>query len=198
MNAAEIVTAIASLFIALATTLIALAALGIAVWQGAETRRHHRNAARPWLQFHVELSTKSSLFGVHLQNKGVAPARVTGFTVELDGSKLDADWQALWIALFDKLGGASDWLEWVKATSINPGGCHISVGETLPVISAFGPRLTPGQLESFHGLLERAVLTVEYQSVYGEEFKSNTAGMIPDPLNRFGACGEEAHPRRQK
>src|ERR1051325_6864496 len=80
--------------IGIAATIIAISALIVSIWQGAETRRHNRLAFRPALAFGVEENSTDS--GIYLYNSGNGPALIKRFAVYVDGQPVQGIGSKMW------------------------------------------------------------------------------------------------------
>ncbi|HKK08896.1 MAG TPA: hypothetical protein VKA44_08435, partial [Gemmatimonadota bacterium] len=74
------------------TTLIAAAAIGLAAWEGLETRRYDRLSVRPRLQAGADVGGDSADHYVRfsVENTGLGPAVIRRFTIYLDGAPAGA------------------------------------------------------------------------------------------------------------
>jgi hypothetical protein len=57
-----------------AEALIALSALGLAIWQGMVQRLHNRLSVKPHLVFHRNVQNDSPQIAILLTNSGIGPA----------------------------------------------------------------------------------------------------------------------------
>ena len=96
---------------AIAALIVAAAALGTAVWQGLETRRHQRLSVAPALVFEWNDSENFDFVGLKLSNQGTGPGLVGPFHIFVDGEQvLDGRWETA----IQRLGidDDDDWVEW--------------------------------------------------------------------------------------
>jgi hypothetical protein len=70
--------------VAICAVVIALASLGVSVWQAHVTRQHNRHSVRPVLQLHRGVH-EGARSGIKLVNVGLGPAVVVSTRVTLDG-----------------------------------------------------------------------------------------------------------------
>lgn len=75
----------------LLTLLIAFAAIGLAVWEGAENRRHNRLSVQPRLGAQVDAGRAADTEYVRMsvESTGLGPAVVKAFRIYLDGEPQD-------------------------------------------------------------------------------------------------------------
>ncbi|MFE5046776.1 hypothetical protein ACFRAI_10525 [Streptomyces sp. NPDC056637] len=70
--------------VAVCAIVIALASLGVSVWQAHVTRQHNRHSVRPVLQLHRGIHD-GARSGIKLVNVGLGPAVVVSTRVTIDG-----------------------------------------------------------------------------------------------------------------
>ena len=169
----EIITAVAS-------SIIALCALALSIWQGMQARKHSRISFRPHLTTWVHNEHEKGKYVIELLNNGLGPALIENFTIKVDGKIISGEGtepieKALAIlfpneqfnAHYAYLGkkhamGAKD-----KCIFIMIQFC----GENLPSSEYVEHKMNRGDLE------------VGYDSFYGEKFIFNTANERPKKLN---------------
>lgn len=72
-------------WISIAAVVIALSAMGVAIWQGYLSRKHNILSVRPRLQVHLD--TRNGIV-LTLQNQGLGPAIVKGFSITYGGKEI--------------------------------------------------------------------------------------------------------------
>ncbi|MEO9523585.1 hypothetical protein [Marinobacter alexandrii] len=72
-------------WISIASVVIALSAMGVAIWQGYVSRKHNILSVRPRLQVHLDGRNGIVLT---LQNHGLGPAIVKGFSIKYAGEEI--------------------------------------------------------------------------------------------------------------
>ena len=88
-NMLEVFTNIWKFFGENAGEVIALSALGFAIWQGYIARRHNKLSVRPHLTFTSMLLDKEPHLTVNIKNNGLGTAIITDYKVILDGVTQD-------------------------------------------------------------------------------------------------------------
>jgi len=140
--------------------------LGVAVWQGIESRRHNRKTVLANLSLDVSFDDKPKRFGLWLSNKGSGPAIVKSVRFFLD----DRDFA------FNGLGHPWPAL-WEKATfmgtrflySLPNEGDVLRAGEDLHLLSICEDGPTDDEIAAMIKALDRIDLRIDYCSVYDEE-----------------------------
>lgn len=69
----------------ISTTVIALCALALSIWQGMQTRRHNRLSFRPHLISWTNRDAEKGFYTIELINNGIGPALIEEFLVKVDG-----------------------------------------------------------------------------------------------------------------
>jgi len=87
----------ATIVIAVASTFIALCALGISVWTGFLTRQHNRLSVMPKLEIYKNFDDEWS--GLYISNLGFGPAKLVEFKIWVDNESVSG-----WDEAADRLG----------------------------------------------------------------------------------------------
>ena len=155
---------VASFVVSLAAVTTALAAVGVAVWQGVENRRHNRRSVQPYLTHYQIFSATRPCAGVELSNNGVGPAIITRFEVLVDGAVMEDDGSKGWCKALELLGLETDWtvFHW-----LDPGDA-VRVGESLWLLAIPENDLDRDREQLLRAAIARLVVRIEYRSVYHE------------------------------
>jgi hypothetical protein len=145
--------------IALAAALIALAALGIAVWEGVMSRRHDRLSVGPLLVLRHHLGGSRGSLGLTISNEGLGPAVVTKCILEVDGEPCKEDGDNGWEAAISLLG-LRDFRP--RYTTVAPDGI-IRPGDTVWLLST---TVTEDHVSGLSKALSRLNVRVSYESIY--------------------------------
>lgn len=70
--------------IAISSTVIAAAALAVAVWSSIQTRAHNELSVQPLLRIHFSNNPTSEMSGFLIENVGLGPAIVTSSQVKVN------------------------------------------------------------------------------------------------------------------
>ncbi|MBU2514552.1 hypothetical protein KJ966_24770 [bacterium] len=159
--------------LAISTTVIALVAVVVSIWQGIETRKHNRLSVKPILDlvYVNKYEPEKTYPGIYLENYGVGPAIIKEVIVKLDGKPYYKSGNVFY---FDFIGGylRKDLIGDTKvlATSI---GINMTLpkGEKLSLVTFMTKDQTPGVEKELVRLLNGLAIYITYQSVYGETFK---------------------------
>ena len=73
------------------SVVIALCALAISIWQGAQARKHNRLSFRPHLATWTHKNAETGSYEVELMNNGLGPAMIKKFALFVDGKLISGD-----------------------------------------------------------------------------------------------------------
>jgi hypothetical protein len=153
--------------ISIAATVIALAALAVAVLEGLAARRHNRISVVPHLSVLQSVSgAPADLVGLRLKNNGVGPAVLRSVTLAIDGQRIGQGDALTWLKVMHQLGVAENWLE---ATALEPGEA-IGAGDYQNLLFVQHQNRTEESIKRLTRALFRLSLEVSYESVYGAKF----------------------------
>ena len=150
----------------IASAVIALAALFVAVSEARATRRHNRLSVIPPLTVGCHNSIQKPQFLAEIENTGTGPAIVRDFRVFLDDEHHESFEAEAWLAIVDLL-------ELPKEGIV--AGLRIDKGEFIPPSKRMillryecDEELTNKQIRQ---AFQRIRLEIDYQSVYGDHFR---------------------------
>jgi hypothetical protein len=154
------------LVVDVAIAIIALAALGVAVWTGIENRRNNREqrrydqmSVRPLLAIRQHLGGSQGYYGLDVTNEGLGPAAVKNCTIKVGGDELKDDEQG-WTDALSKLGLAG--LRLSHGTITNSA---MRPGQSVRLLSAELDATTQRRLADAFKKLD---VIVSYESLYSE------------------------------
>ena len=152
---------------AVITLLIAVAAIGLAIWEGAENRRHNRLSVLPRLGAEINSGRESGTEYVRMsvESTGLGPAVITAFRIYLDGTLQEPV----------QVSGTSPWQKVIDAfaaegTSINAhafgSGYFFPAGRQHVLFEARRPDTAAVNAQKLSDSLGRLALQVCYCSIY--------------------------------
>ena len=156
-------------WVALATILIALCALGSSFWQGYTLQQHNKLSIRPFLEFEANIQPDTSGkfgFELMLNNNGLGPADIVSTEFLVNGQQLTSAhniWSTLQISLPSHCLGAGNVTRFYK------------VNDRQMVIRAMAEDCLLSA-EDYGRLLKSLKIKLTYQSLYGEVFHTEWAG----------------------
>ena len=156
--------------IQIATIVIAIAAVTVAVWEGVMTRRHNRLALMPHLLIRGHFSGSQGRVGLALYNDGSGPAYIDACTVSVDGEVMPDNGDDGWDSAISALD-LDDIRPSLAYNSITPDG-FIRVGGVLWLLSAPVSKCTDDCLDLFHTNVQvnhDLHISIPYRSVYGDK-----------------------------
>jgi hypothetical protein len=156
-----------------AGTLIALAALFVAMHQGYINRVHARKSVRPHLSFELQTQNTYPQIQIFLKNDGIGPAFIKSFSVRLDGVEYitgESPHENLWREVGAELSLP---IRWGGGTELEPGeamkpSSYRSV--TLFCLTAEGEVASDFDNSLVTHEMRRIEITLEYESIYSERF----------------------------
>lgn len=86
-----------------AAGIVALAAVGLAVWEGLENRRHNRLSVVPNVDAARDFDMREQTFSFGLLSSGLGPALIRDLRIYLDGERVydrDPDGQFAWAKVY--------------------------------------------------------------------------------------------------
>lgn len=139
---------------------IALASLGVSVWQAHVARQHNRHSVRPVLQLQRE-SYEGARSGIRLLNVGLGPAVVVSTRVTLDGEVVGRWNKACADRVRNGLSGHLNAVTFGQADVLQTG-----YDEYLLSLPSYDPRLHTDIASIFS---RRLSIVIDYESLYGGE-----------------------------
>ena len=147
--------------IAIASTVIAGAALVVAVWSGNQTRTHNELSVEPVVNIEFTNHPDEEYSGLVITNVGLGPAIIISLSVSLDNREMpDLGYGGIKTAL-SQLKIDNDW---VTISKLNAGAV-IKEGETVPLI-AVSQKYYNDYINRILAIKNKINLTVTYQSMY--------------------------------
>jgi len=148
---------------------IALAAIGLATWEGLENRKHNRLTVHPRLGGEVQSGRNSSGEYVRfaVESTGLGPAVVRSFRIYLDGQRLESG----------VAGGSTPWnsvIEAVASDGMSIDAHGFGAGYFMPAgreYVLFDARRQPGAegTPPLSEMLGRIAVDICYCSIYGSD-----------------------------
>lgn len=149
------------------STVIALCALGLTVWQAYVTRRHNRLSVRPHLTTWSYSDNVNHNYVVELLNNGIGPAFIQSFKISVDGHVVVGEGyepveKALKI-LFPQY-------QYISQHAFVGPGYSMAVNEKRQLVAIkFHGNNTPKSEEVDHAA-KRICVSIGYTSIYDEFF----------------------------
>ncbi len=146
---------------AIASTVIAGAALIVAFWSGHLTRKHNELSVEPMLKITFTNHPEEEYSGFVVSNVGLGPAIITSLSVSVDNQLMpDLGYSGIKTAL-SNLEIDQDWVTITKLNSETV----IPAGETVPLISV-SKRNYEDHISSILEIKTRVSLKLMYKSIY--------------------------------
>jgi len=146
---------------AIATAVIALAALAVAVWQGIESRKHNRMMVVPRIRFDL-LEKLQEPLRLFMLNAGTGPAIIQSFTFQCDGKPIEPPTTGGLANALQQLGLTGDFFLYVPYP-----GDTIAAGEAQDILRVT-LRSAGDDWPYFKERLRRIIFICIYSSIYAE------------------------------
>ena len=152
-----------------ASELIALAALGLAIWQGFIARRHNKLSVRPHLSFTSCFLDEDPHFSIDLTNDGLGTAIITNYKVQIDGVTQPDTGKNFVIDACRKLDIPN---RKSSAGRYFSNGDSIAAGSTMNLIKIVLKNDSFLERHSSYKELDRIQLIIQYKSLYGVSYEA--------------------------
>lgn len=153
------------LITALSTTIIALAALIVTVWQGIVMRKQNRMSVTPHFRINRQHLTIPKVTYL-LKNCGIGPGIVVSVQLKVDGKISPENSDPLFISVLKSID--IDYL-YCKIFCFDPKDV-ISAGEEIGLLALSYPENDSEKLASLRKGISRLGILIHYESVYGDKF----------------------------
>jgi hypothetical protein len=146
-----------------AAVVIAVTALGLAIFEGRATRQHNRLSVRPELNLQHHLGGSKGRIGLSLQNAGLGPGRILGVEPRVAGVNVENTDDG-WPSALDALGLGDLRPVYEVAT-----GAVIQAGERVWLFSWPYDDESQKVLGKLDAALPNLSVIVRYSSLYNEK-----------------------------
>lgn len=148
--------------------IVSAIAVLLALYEGILSRAHARLSVKPALEIELEYSEREGLFSVQLGNKGLGPAYITEYRIQVDGETLRHSAVDVWEKVFEKVGLSSSNY---RLQSLNS-GTVIAANEHRLLLRA---ELKNEDAEAICAIA-RITIEVLYKSAYDEPYVARMLG----------------------
>ncbi len=153
-------------------TAIAIAALGLSIWNGHASQYHNRLSVKPRLFIIPQRTDQFPQLGLFLSNKGAGPALVRSWTISLDDKPVGS-WNSGWL-------GVRNGMKWDNKLPVYFSSATVlQAGESQSIFwisqDQWKGLLEPDR-QTFNQTLSRIKVVIEYASVYEEPDKCEFDG----------------------
>ena len=155
----------ANLVVSAAATVIALAALGLSVYQAMLSRQHARLSVRPLLDSELHVSAARERFCLIVTNNGLGPAVIKRWQLLVDGKPYRDLGITRWEQLTDhlKLSKPVSYSYFEPNSVLAPEESEELIGYAVTVYSR-------EEADRFREAIRRLTIVIEYESMYREAF----------------------------
>ncbi|MDD2337727.1 MAG: hypothetical protein PHD01_14285 [Geobacteraceae bacterium] len=151
--------------IAISAAVIALASLYVAVEQTRLSRKHNRLSVRPFLSIYRK-QFKNHPVEYVLENRGLGPAVIKKFSVLVDNCEVDAANENVLLHALDLLSLSRD-----GVGGNLPGKAEsLIAGQSIAILQFGKSKDDPALYQTLLNELPRLKFSIQYQSMYEEDF----------------------------
>ena len=155
----------AEVIIALASLIVAVVALSVAVWEVRSSRHHNRLSVRPELMQYSDASEDDLVFRLGVENCGLGPARILWCGLEDLPATAPGNTPLAVRGYIEQIIGAVS--NRVTVELIHP-RYVLAQGEKREVLAVELRDITQEQARVIFGRLRRLDVRVKFESLYGE------------------------------
>jgi hypothetical protein len=175
-----------------ATAVIALAALGLAIYEGRELRQHNRLSVRPLFTESIRISPAHERMCLLLENHGLGPAIIKEWKLIVDGKSC----KELGILRWEQLTAHLDLQELGESISyghFDPGSI-LAAGVSEELVGVKSAGYSKEKAERFRRTLARLTIVAVYESMYKESFRFEFEGKkhFPSSVQPVQCRGENS------
>jgi hypothetical protein len=148
------------IWVAMASAVIAICALGVTIWQGRQNYKHNKLSVRPFLgtfEYRDIINNNTGRLTFELMNCGIGPAIIKNFVLFYDGKEVSRNNRKTYYAFLQNLLADFGRLE----ISMYSPGAAMQIGEKLLLLS-FDYDFKKQDI----GFTNKLNLIVDYQSIY--------------------------------
>jgi hypothetical protein len=159
-----------SIALPIGSAVIALAALGTAIWQGYVMREHNKLSVLPRLNIDVH-NQPGIPVKIELKNQGLGPAIINKFRLKLDNKEYKVDSVESMDAVLKEAGLIPAQISWrgflpSKGTALLP-------GDSVLLLEFSDSHFDENQYQESIKIINRIDFSIKYRSIYGEVFDSD-------------------------
>ena len=155
--------------------IVAIAAVGLAVWEGLENRRHNRLSVMPNVDAVRDFDMRAQTFSFGLLSSGLGPAVVQDLRLYVDGKKVydkNSEHEYAWTEAYPLFRNKS--LDVWDSYYLE--GQFLMPGERYDLLQV-EPRGEIERIEDFRDLADRISVVICYCSVYGDQCDTEVLGV---------------------
>lgn len=160
------------IWVSAASAVIALAALGLALFEGVQARRHNRLSLRPRLRFDFVIHQHQKVARITVTNVGLGPALIDSVRMLVDGSAVEVSCLAEMEKLAESLGITTP----VRFSVMQKGEVLSPSDGPLDLLSIGQEAFVDGPWQTINAAFRRIGYKIQYRSMYNERFETSDLG----------------------
>ena len=149
------------------SSIIAICALALTIWQAYITRQHNKLSVAPYLTTWSTADGDNGDYLIEIVNNGVGPALIKTFQVFVDGAEIKGDTSEL-VEKATKILFSN--YEYQSANSFLSNGYMMAEKNKHEVLSIKFIGQKKPSYQEYRQTIERARLLIEYESIYKDKF----------------------------
>ena len=154
-----------NIVISLSVAVIALAALGVSMWQGYIAREHNKLSVKPHLVINRTVFDEM-LIKYTLRNNGLGPAIIESYEIFVDGKKCEGECEEKIKSILKNLN-----IKRIQHRSFTPSNNQaISINEKLILLEFEKQGLSESNKERLKSSKNSIEFQIKYKSIYGDNF----------------------------
>lgn len=163
MNFLKFLTYHSDLIVSSCALIVAFLAFLVTVWQSFLSRKHNRLSVKPILEVENHMASNVKTMGLKIENCGVGPAIIKEIEIFYKNENLGLVSDGNWVHKISGVPNGTVYVTLKKVdTLIKPGG-------ELWLLK--NDEVEKGrEHDEFFSLLEELIVSVKYESIYGEKF----------------------------
>jgi hypothetical protein len=160
-----------NLIVSAAATVIALAALGLSVYEAMLSRRHARLSVRPLLDSELHVSSARDRFCLVVTNNGLGPAIIKKWQLLVDGKP----YRDLGITRWEQLTAHLKLSQSVSYSYFEPNSI-LAPEESEELIGYAVAVYSQEEADRFREAIRHLAIIIDYESMYREPFSFEFRG----------------------
>lgn len=149
------------------SSIIAICALALTIWQGYITSRHNKLSVAPYLTTWVSADGDSGVYSIEIVNNGIGPALIKAFRIFVDGIEIKGSESELVENATKMLFGN---YEYQSSNCFLTNGYMMADKNKHEVFSIKFIGQRKPNFQEYKQTIERARLVIEYESIYKDKF----------------------------
>jgi hypothetical protein len=149
------------------SSIVAISALALTIWQAHITRQHNKLSVAPYLTTWSNADGENGFYSIEIMNNGIGPALIKAFQVFVDGVEIKGNESELVEKATKKLFSN---YEYQSANCFLSNGYMMAEKNRHEIFSIKFIGQKKLNYKEYKQTIERARLVIEYESIYKDKF----------------------------